>query len=566
VAFFMEVREHAPVAQTTLLTVIAQDPSVRNRGRILTAQVSVPAEVTEPGPRGARFHVVDYDAALDMLVPPVTLTVPDTFADASTSVLLGEAFRAQNVYAIAARTLATFESALGRRLGWAFRGHQLFLVPRAFPELNAYYSPEDGAIFFGYLPTREGELQTCLSHDVIAHETAHAVLDGLRPRYAEPGLPDQPAFHEALGDIVALLSVFSMEQVVERLLGEADREGRVPRQRVTEPVLRRSALFTLADELGEASGGERGSGIRRSIDLEPSAAWRDERAFVEAHRRGEVLVAAIMATLLRMWSRRLRALVSGSRVDRARVAEEGAKAASHLLTMVVRGIDYMPPVEIEFEDVVDSILKADEIVAPDDARHDYRGALTEAFGAFGIHRPRGVERIADLQNFPSPVYERMNFAALRASPDEVNRFVWENAEVYEIDRAYRLRVESVAPTVRVGPDGLVVGEVVASYVQTLELTAGELEGKGVALPAGLAKDTELQLWGGGVLVFDQFGRAKLHQSKPLGDWLRQERRLRHLVAHGLADGEGRVGFTLSIPRGQRFAALHVANRRAGEDW
>ena len=564
-AFFTEVREHPPVAQTTLLTVIAQDPSIRDGAKILTQQVAVPAEVTEPGPRGARFHVVDYDAAQGRLVPPVRMSVPDAFEKASNAALLGEAFRAQNVYAIASRTLATFESALGRRLKWAFNGHQLFLVPRAFPELNAYYSPEDGAILFGYLPTREGELQTCLSHDVIAHETTHAVLDGLRPRYAEPGLPDQPAFHEALGDIVALLSVFSMEKVVERLLGEADADGRIPRQRLTERFLRRTALFALADELGKASSGHRGSGLRRSIDLDASE-WRKKRAFLEPHRRGEILVSAVMETLLRMWSKRLQALLGARRADRARVAEEGAKAAGHLLGMIVRGIEYMPPIELEFEDVVDSILKADEIVAPDDEKHRYREALTTAFAAVDIHRPAPLERIEDLQDQRQPVYERMNFAALRASGEEVNRFLWENAEVFGIDRDYRLRVESVSPSVRVGPDGLIVAEVVASYVQSLELTAAELQGKGVKLPRGMKKDTKLELWGGGVLIFDQFGRAKLHQTKPLGDWSRQQRRLSYLVSQGLVDRQGRYGFTTSEPRGLRFAALHVADRRAEENW
>lgn len=567
-ALFVEVREHPPVAQTALLTVIAQDPSIRDGDSILTAQVAVPAEVTEPGPRGARFHLVDYDAAQGELVPPARLSVPDIFRGASENDLTSAAFRAQNVYGIAARTLATFESALGRRLNWAFHGHQLFLVPRAFPELNAFYSPEDGAILFGYLSVEDGELQTCLSHDVIAHETTHAVLDGLRPRYAEPGLPDQPAFHEALGDIVALLSVFSMQEVVKRLLGGADREGRIPPERVATEALRDSALFTLADELGQSSGGHRGSGIRRSIDLldGASGAWREERAFIEPHRRGEIVVAAVMATLLRMWSERLCALVSERGADRERVAEEGAKAAAHLLRMVVRGIDYMPPVELEFEDVLDSILKADEIVAPDDEEHNYRPALTEAFALFDIHRPQGLERILDLQDQPSPVYERMNVAALRASPDEVNRFIWENAEVFSISRAFRLRVESVSPSVRTGPDGLIVGEVVASYVQSLELTAAEITEHGVELPSGLNAETKLEIWGGGVLIFDQFGRAKLHQTKPLEDWSRQERRLAYLVSQGLADRDGRYGFTISAPRGQRFAALHVANRRAEEDW
>lgn len=563
-AYFQVVREREPVAQTTPLTVIAQDPSIRVNGRILTVKVAVPAEVWKPGPRGARFHVVDYDAGTGRLAFPALLSSPDRFDGASDELLLADPdFRAQNVYAIAARTLRTFEAALGRRLRWAFAAHQLYLVPRAFPELNAFYAPEDCALLFGYLPVREGELQTCLSHDVIAHETTHAVLDGLRPRFAEPGLPDQPAFHEALGDIVALLSVFSMPEVVERLLGEADEEGRIDAALVDAGALRASALFGLAEELGEASRGSRGSGLRRSIALEASPAWRDEPAFGEPHRRGEVLVAAVMMTLLDMWTRRLQALKVGQRINRARVAEEGAKAADHLLRIVMRGIEYMPPVELEFEDVLDGVLQADEVVAPDD-QHGYRTALSDSFRAFGIERPQ--QQMIDLSERPAPVYERMNYAALRSDPDEAARFIWENADVFSIDRGFWLQVGSVQPSVRVGPDGLVVPEVVATYVQALDLTAAELASRGVEPAAELSPETRLQLWGGGVLVFDQFGRAKYHQTKPLTDWPRQARRLAYLVSHGLADHNRRYGFTISTPRGQRFAALHVGNSRAGEDW
>ena len=61
-----------------------------------------------------------------------------------------------------------------------------------------------------------------------------------------------------------------------------------------------------------------------------------------------------MNTLLKMWTSRLAALTSARGADAARVAEEGSKSAYHLLHMIVRGIDYMPPIELEFKDVVDS--------------------------------------------------------------------------------------------------------------------------------------------------------------------------------------------------------------------
>ncbi len=49
--------------RTQELTIIAQDPSVKINGEILTAQVSIPAEELAPGPRGYRVQVVDYDSS-----------------------------------------------------------------------------------------------------------------------------------------------------------------------------------------------------------------------------------------------------------------------------------------------------------------------------------------------------------------------------------------------------------------------------------------------------------------------------------------------------------------------
>jgi hypothetical protein len=252
-------------------------------------------------------------------------------------------------------------------------------------------------------------------------------------------------------------------------------------------------------------------------------------------------------------------------LDRARTAEEGAKAAGHLLTMLIRGLDYLPPVEFELGDLIDAVLLADEELVPDDDL-GYRDALRGQFERFGIVRPAG--RSHDLLSGTFvPRYAGINFAALRSDPDEVFRFMWENADQLELDTAHYTRVESVRPSQRVGIDGLVVAECVADYVQMLELTAGELADRlGRDLAVELDPATPVQVFGGGTLVFDQFGRAKLHVFKRLDDWDRQDRRLAYLHTGGRYDRSGRLGFSYGDARGQTFAELHATDTGSGEAW
>ena len=55
--------------------------------------------------------------------------------------------------------------------------------------------------------TRHSLVFTSLSHDIVAHEMTHALLDGVHPRFDKPINPDVVAFHEAFADIVALLTL-----------------------------------------------------------------------------------------------------------------------------------------------------------------------------------------------------------------------------------------------------------------------------------------------------------------------------------------------------------------------
>jgi len=562
----------APRSQISL-RIIAQDPSVKgDDNHILTAIVKVPWARMEDGPHGARFHVVDFDASTGRYTKHPGIPNDDAFAEADDKVLVGEfEFHARQVYAVAARTLATFESALGRRLSWGFPGHHLYLVPHAFAEANAYYSWDDRALLFGYVPEAEHDAAyTCLSYDVVVHETTHAVLDGLRRRFLEPGLPDQAAFHEGFADITALLSVFSMRPVVEQALGKANDQGRISRSRVDPDHLRRSVLTGVAEQIGKVLTQGRGA-LRRSALAPPPKGWADLPQFQEPHRRGEVLVAAVLDVLIDIWAKRLEPLLSGDQgeelatLDRARAAEEGARAATQLLTILIRGLDYLPPVEFEFGDLLDAVILADIEVVPDDDL-GYRDMLLERFAKAGIVRPPG-RHASVLDAEVAPRYLGMNFAALRSDRDEVFRFLWQNAERLDLRTKYYTAVESVRPSQRVAPDGLILGESVATYVQLLELTAGELEEiTELELPAGIAPGTRLQLLGGGTLVFDQFGRLKLHIYKSLDDWRRQLRRLEYLQRSGKSDSLQRLGFTDGSARGQTFAELHSTDLSSGEAW
>src|SRR5262245_9889464 len=261
-----EPRHALPTART--LTVIAQDPSVRvksKRGKVLLTELTVPAEILSRGPCGHRVNVIDYDVSTETLYEGAVFPAPESgacvdpfakMAKKNPERLLGDPkFHAQNVYAIAMRTLAQFEFALGRRVPWGFKGHQIHIAPHAFAEANAFYSRYDRAIFFGYFFESPGKpVFTCLSHDVVAHETTHALLDGLRSRYMEPPSPDQAAFHEGVANVVALLSVLSLEDVVEKLLKPeaSGRAGLIDTTELTHEKLSESVLLGLAEEMGAA--------------------------------------------------------------------------------------------------------------------------------------------------------------------------------------------------------------------------------------------------------------------------------------------------------------------------
>ena len=137
-----------------------------------------------PGPMGEYFKIDDADAA-DEFYGMVDLDDPRLLAQEGWAPSEGNPhFHQQMVYAVAMNTVQQFERALGRPVFWrpmpngAFR-RRLTLRPHALRQANAFYSPEEVALLFGYFdadaddPGKDvpgGRIYSCLSHDIIAHE------------------------------------------------------------------------------------------------------------------------------------------------------------------------------------------------------------------------------------------------------------------------------------------------------------------------------------------------------------------------------------------------------------
>ncbi|HUS07780.1 MAG TPA: hypothetical protein VMZ52_15855, partial [Bryobacteraceae bacterium] len=331
-------------------------------------------------------------------------------------------FHQQFVYTVAMKTIAHFERALGRPAMWAPRDETesstgsetevptLRIYPHALRDANAYYSPDKRALLFGYFPASNtdpgshfpgGTVFTCLSHDIVAHETTHALLDGMHHRFGEPTNPDMLAFHEAFADMVALFQHFSMPEVLRHQIAKT--RGDLAAQ---------SLLGELAHQFGQAIGsygslrdaiGRVNPDTKQWEPLQPDpAAYQNT---MEPHARGAILVAAVFDAFVSIYKSRvadlLRVATGGTGVlpngslhpDLVnRLSSEAAKSAEHVLTMCIRALDYCPPVDMTYGDYLRALITADYDLVTDDDR-GYRVAVVEAFRRRGIY-PQDIRTLS----------------------------------------------------------------------------------------------------------------------------------------------------------------------------
>ena len=404
------------------LRVYAFDPSFNwklDTAVINRMTLDVPWEPLGVGPVGEYLEVVDVDPASGCCYAPVNLNDPNLLAMDGLDPAEGDPqFHQQMVYAVAMTTIRNFERALGRRVFWSEASREqnydfvprLRVYPHALREANAYYSPQRKALLFGYFPASTsdpghnlpgGTVFACLSHDIIAHETTHALLDGLHRRFIEPSNQDALALHEAFADVVALFQHFSFPEVLRHQIS-----------RTRGDLASQNLLAELANQFGQAIGSY--GALRDALGtIDPDTKkWRskepdpaDLQTTLEAHGRGAILVAAVFDAFLAIYKARiadlLRIATGGTGVlpqgalhpDLVdRMAREASVTSAHILNMCIRALDYCPPVDIDFGDYLRALVTADRDLVPEDDKR-YRISIIEAFRRRGIY-PKGVRSLS----------------------------------------------------------------------------------------------------------------------------------------------------------------------------
>ncbi|MGD2040838.1 MAG: serine protease [Anaerolineae bacterium] len=468
--------------------VYVQDPYVAesNEGLAL-GQILVECEPElMAGPTSARIAVVDYDADRDHLEKAAQWDRKNRrfyFEEKDKKVPITKAHRDRkqfhqvNAWAIVQSVLNMYEATwvLGRSAPWAFEGNRLIIVPHAGYLANAFYDRSSKSLQFYYFGPEDKRVYTCLSHDIIAHETGHAILDGLRPLYFEVSSLQTAAFHEFVADMTAIMiSLLNNElrwEVAKLSQGDLNKD---------------TIIAALAEEFGHYATGR--PHLRTAINDKTMA---DVATSNSPYPWSEVLTGAMWDILSAMFAQyRMKTKKNTGKQPTDR--EALLWAVNRFRRIAFQPLDFLPPADVQFSDYACAVLRADELVDPADD-DGYRRLMKDAFEARGIDCAEGEEQT-----------ERLHFYAydidrLSRSRTDAYHFLHENRRQLCIPAGQDIAVFDLYRTDKtVMGGGRLPREIVLQYGwrEDVPLKGSEF---------GSLNGETMSLLCGGTLIFDERG-------------------------------------------------------------
>jgi hypothetical protein len=342
-----------------------QDPSV---GDIGTRRAWLPGPVLA-GPRDARIAPG---------APGIDPVEPNAFGDFVTQPDTPQ-FDAVHTYAVVRQTLTMYQRALlaaglDMPLPWQWNSsldtRPLMVFPHGLPNvMNAFYSRTQGCLKFGdFVPTLEPapkgvgasapdatqpeRVYTCRSFDIVAHETAHAVLDGLKPQWLLADAPPQTGgLHEAFGDLTAIFLALSQLDLCEAVVAQTRAQ-----------LHDKNFLSDVAEQFGMALGSTVGL---RNADNDLTLS----QAGTQVHAISQVFTGAVYDVLADMFAYERNPLLD----DCAAVLH---RVAAYLRGLLLRALIAAPDSAASYADVVNEMLR---LVVEDGKPAAYAGFIHNQF-------------------------------------------------------------------------------------------------------------------------------------------------------------------------------------------
>ena len=137
-----------------------------------------------------------------------------------------------------ARGINFWDALLPAGTTWSTSNPMRVILVDAGPQLNARYVRRDGLHFF-QRTVGNFDIRSCESPDVVCHELGHAILDAVRPQLFNTADAEVGAFHEAFGDVSAILCAIQLPSLRQGFIAET--QGRLNVN---------SRLSRLAEQLG----------------------------------------------------------------------------------------------------------------------------------------------------------------------------------------------------------------------------------------------------------------------------------------------------------------------------
>jgi hypothetical protein len=331
-----------------------QDPSV---GEIGTRRAYLPGPVLA-GPRDARIAPG---------APGIDPVEPNAFGDFVTQPDTPQ-FDAVHTFAVVRQTLTMYQrsmlaAGLDMPLPWQWNTSMdtrpLTVYPYGLPNvMNAFYSRTQACLKFGdFIPNgveggEAARVYTCRSFDIVAHETAHAVLDGLKPQWLQADAPPQTGgLHEAFGDLTAIFLALSQLDQCEAVVAQ------------TKAHLHdKTYLSDIAEQFGMALGGSTGL---RNADNDLTLG----QAGTQVHAISQVFTGAMYDVLADMFAYERNPMHD----DCAAVLH---RVAAYLRGLLLRALIAAPDSAATYVDVVNEMLR---LVDEDGKPAAYAGFIRNQF-------------------------------------------------------------------------------------------------------------------------------------------------------------------------------------------